>query len=110
MAVALPSKAVSTRRELVVVHAPPRRPDVNRDRAAEGEKALQVGHTRCCGIDVHQRSVVACARLRGPEGSLRREVRPFGAMTADLLALNDWRNDWRNGLGIEQVAMEATGG
>jgi transposase len=66
---------------------------------------MQVVNARCCGLDVHQRSVVACALLSGPEGSIRREVRTFGAMTADLLALNDWLN----GLGVEQVAMESTG-
>jgi transposase len=66
---------------------------------------MQVVNTRCCGLDVHQRSVVACALLSEPEGSLRREVRSFGAMTADLLALNDWLNV----LGVEQVAMESTG-
>jgi transposase len=43
--------------------------------------------------------------LTGPEGSVQRHVRTFGTMTADLLALNDWLN----GLGIEEVAMESTG-
>ena len=36
---------------------------------------------------------------------MRREVRTFGAMTRDLLALNDWLN----GLEVELVAMESTG-
>jgi transposase len=67
--------------------------------------ARPVGHARCAGLDVHQRSVVACALLTGEEGSTRREVRPFGAMTGDLVALNDWLN----GLGIAPVAMESTG-
>jgi transposase len=36
---------------------------------------------------------------------VQREVRTFGTMTADLLALNDWLN----GQQVEQVAMESTG-
>jgi len=66
---------------------------------------MQVVHARCAGLDVHQRSVVACALLTGEDGCTRREVRTFGAMTGDLLALNYWLN----GLGIAQVAMESTG-
>jgi transposase len=66
---------------------------------------MQLVNIRCCELDVHQRSVVACALLTEPEGSVHREVRTCGAMTADLLA----RNDWLNGLGVEQVAMESTG-
>ena len=40
---------------------------------------------RCCGLDVHSRTVVAC-RLT-PEG---QEVRTFGTTTHELLALGDW--------------------
>ncbi len=40
---------------------------------------------RCCGLDVHKKSVVACAVT--PEG---QEVRTFRTMTKDLLELSDW--------------------
>jgi transposase len=66
---------------------------------------MQVVHTRCCGLDVHQKSVVACLLLTDPDGTVHREVQTFGTMTADLLALNDWL-DARQ---IAQVAMESTG-
>lgn len=66
---------------------------------------MQVVYERCCGLDVHQKTVVACVLLTASDGAVRREVRTFGTMTADLLALNDWLN----GLGVEQVAMESTG-
>jgi transposase len=61
---------------------------------------------RCCaGLDVHQKTVVACIRRLGPDGQPQTEVRSFGAMTADLLALGDWLAEH----GVEHVAMESTG-
>jgi hypothetical protein len=48
---------------------------------------MEVLHARCAGLDVHKRSVVACVLLTQAEGSVRREVRTLGTMTADLLAL-----------------------
>jgi len=66
---------------------------------------MQVVYARCCGLDVHQKSVVACVLLTAADGQVRREVRTFGTMTADLLALNDWLN----ALAVEQVALESTG-
>jgi transposase len=66
---------------------------------------MQVVYARCCGLDVHHTTVVACVLLTEPTGRVQREVRTFGTMTADLLALNDWLN----ALGVEQVALESTG-
>jgi len=66
---------------------------------------MQVVHARCCGLDVHKKSVVACVLLTEPDGSVRRQVRTFGTMTADLLALDDWLT----GHGVTQVTMESTG-
>ncbi|MDE2778384.1 MAG: IS110 family transposase [Chloroflexota bacterium] len=57
-------------------------------------------HLRCCGLDVHKKSVVACAIT--PEG---RETRTFRTMTGDLLTLADWLRERR----VSQVAMESTG-
>src|SRR5207248_2508389 len=46
---------------------------------------------RCCaGLDVHKKTVVACVRRLSESGKVRKEVRTFGTMTADLLALSDW--------------------
>ena len=47
---------------------------------------MQVESARCCGLDVHQKSVVACVLLSAEDGTVQRQVRTFGAMTADLLA------------------------
>ncbi len=66
---------------------------------------MEVVHPRCCGLDVHKQTVVACVLLSGPTGQPRREVRTFGTMTDDLLALGDWLATE----GVTHVAMEATG-
>jgi transposase len=66
---------------------------------------MEVLFARCCGLDVHKRSVVACLFTPGPEAQPTKELRTFGTMTADLLALSDWLA----GAGCTHVAMEATG-
>jgi len=66
---------------------------------------MKVVSARCCGLDVHHKSVVACILLTDPDGTVQREVQTFGTMTADLLALNDWLNARQ----VAQVAMESTG-
>ena len=50
---------------------------------------MDVLHPRCAGLDVHQKAVVACARLASP-GAVTHEVRTFGTTTKGLLALADW--------------------
>ena len=60
---------------------------------------------RCCGLDVHQATVVACV-LAGPPGRKpRKEVRTFGTMTRELEALRGWLA----AEGVTHVAMESTG-
>ena len=66
---------------------------------------MRVVHERCCGVDVHQKSVVACVLLTNPDGTVQRQTRTFGTMTADLLALADWLS----GLAVTAVALESTG-
>ena len=66
---------------------------------------MEVVHPRCCGLDVHKDSVVACALVSDGGARPRKEVRTFGTMTADLLALGDWLAE----AGVTHVAMESTG-
>ena len=66
---------------------------------------MEIVHERCCGLDVHQRSVVACLLGPGPDGQLVKEVRTFGTMTDEVLALADWLA----ATGCTHVAMESTG-
>src|SRR5215210_3582487 len=66
---------------------------------------MEVVNARCCGIDVHKRSVTACCLTPGPGGRPTAEVRTFETMTDGLLALGDWLERER----ITHVAMESTG-
>lgn len=66
---------------------------------------MDVVYERCCGLDVHKKTVVACRMAPGPDGAGVKEVRTFATMTADLLALGDWLEAG----GVTHVAMESTG-
>jgi transposase len=68
------------------------------------EAKMDLLHRRCCGLDVHKETVVACLRLVS-EGKVTTEVRTFQTTTADLLRMSKWlvEND------CTHVAMEATG-
>jgi transposase len=66
---------------------------------------MDVVYPRCCGLDLHKRTVVACLLTPGPRGKPTKEVRTFGTMTDDLLALADWLT----AAGCTHVAMESTG-
>lgn len=66
---------------------------------------MDVIYERCCGLDVHKRTVTACLLTPKPGGGRRQETRTFGTMTDDLLALADWLAQ----AGCSHVAMEATG-
>src|SRR5215218_11398062 len=60
---------------------------------------------RCCALDIHKQQVTACVQVpdqRGRRSELRAE---FSTATSELLALRDWLK----GLGVTDVAMEATG-
>jgi hypothetical protein len=65
---------------------------------------MELLHRRCCGLDVHKETVVACLRLVS-DGKVTTEVRTFQTTTADLLRLSEWlaANE------CTHVAMEATG-
>ena len=64
-----------------------------------------VKYPRCAGLDLHQRQITACRLAPGPTGELAAELRTFGTMTRDLLALLDWLVQG----GCTHVAMESTG-
>jgi len=50
---------------------------------------MEVVNGCCAGLDVHQATVVVCARWT-EQGQRRQEVATFGTMTRDLLKLSDW--------------------
>lgn len=66
---------------------------------------MEVTFTHCAGLDVHKKTVVACCITPGAKGEKQIEVRTFGTMTVDLLALSDWLTSQQ----ITHVAMESTG-
>jgi transposase len=66
---------------------------------------MDVISERWCGLDVHKRTVVACLLTPGERGAPQKEVRTFGTMTTDVLALAEWLA----GTGCTHVAMEGTG-
>jgi transposase len=66
---------------------------------------MEIIYPRCCGLDVHKRSVAACVRRLEADGRLDQETRTFGTMTRDLLEMADWLA----AAGVTHVAMEATG-
>ena len=61
---------------------------------------MNVVYERCCGLDVHKKTGVACVRV-----GKQQETRTFGTMTEDILTLSDWLL----GQEVTHVAMESTG-
>src|SRR5437762_3147054 len=66
---------------------------------------MDVVYERCCGLDIHKQLVVACLLTPGAGAQPTKEIRTFGTMTADLLALADWLA----AAGCTHVAMESSG-
>ena len=69
---------------------------------------MDVIFTHCAGLDVQKKTVMARRVTPDPSGQHAdglMEVREFGTLTRDLLALSDWLDE----IGITHVAMESTG-
>jgi transposase len=66
---------------------------------------MQVRYRRCCGIDVHKKSVTVC--ILPPVGKHDGEVRRrnFSTFTADLKQLRTWLKACK----VTEIAMESTG-
>jgi transposase len=60
---------------------------------------------RCCGLDVHQGSLVACLLSGSPYSKPSKQLRSFGTMPGDLAALRQWLLE----AGCTAVAMESSG-
>jgi transposase len=60
---------------------------------------------RCCGLDVHQASIVACLMTGAADQRPRKEIRRYGTTRQDLEAMRAWLE----AAGCTQVAMESTG-
>jgi transposase len=66
---------------------------------------MRIVYPRCCGLDVHKRSISACLLTPPEEGGTQQQVRRFGTVTRDLLELCDWLTSNQ----VTHVAMESTG-
>lgn len=66
---------------------------------------MEVVYSRCAGLDVHKKTVVACAITPKSSGGCHKEIKTFGTMTSDLLQLSDWLTARE----CTHVAMESTG-
>ena len=66
---------------------------------------MQVVYERCCGLDVHQKTVVACRLLSQQQGTVAKEIRTFRTTTPGLRELDHWLAEGQ----VKQVALESTG-
>jgi transposase len=66
---------------------------------------MRIEHERCCGIDVHKETVVACVIVPDAQGAPLKETRTFRTMTGDLQALGRWLTE----KGCTHIVMESTG-
>lgn len=65
---------------------------------------MEVLHARCCGIDVHKETLVAC--LRQQDGRrVHKQVESFGTTTVEIQRLQAWLT----AADCTHVAMESTG-
>ena len=60
---------------------------------------------RCCGIDVHKKTIVACLMIGKPQEKPKATIKTFSTMTRDILACKDWLESE----GCTHVALESTG-
>ncbi len=98
-------KQLSTRRKFVSYFAPLVDLSEDEERILREGVGMQVVHERCCGLDVHKKTVVACILMTLTNGEVQRHIRTFSTMTAGLLALSDWLES----LAVTVIAMESTG-
>jgi len=66
---------------------------------------MDVLYPRCCGIDIHKKSITVCVLIRESGRKEQKQIREFGTTTSAILSCGDWLRD----LGVTHVAMESTG-
>jgi transposase len=66
---------------------------------------MKLLYRRCAGLDVHEKSVFACARIAGKNKQVESIEATFATFTDDLEQLKGWLHRNR----ITRVAMESTG-
>ena len=62
--------------------------------------------TQCCGLDVHKKSISACAFIPKADGvGVERHIHRFGTTTKEIQRLAAWLQE----LGVTHAVMESTG-
>src|SRR5688500_578863 len=69
------------------------------------EVNMRVEYERCCGLDVHKETVVACVIVPDASSKVQKEIRTFRTLTEELHSLGAWLQ----AKGVTHVAMESTG-
>ena len=62
---------------------------------------MDVLYPRCCGIDIHKKSITVCVLIREPGRKEQKQIREFGTTTSAILSCADWLRD----LGVTHVAI-----
>jgi len=71
----------------------------------KGDSLMEAILERCCGIDVHKKTITACLMVGKPHEKAQKTVKTFSTMTRDLSACKDWLKSQ----GCTHVALESTG-
>ena len=67
---------------------------------------MEVVVERCCGLDVHQKTVVACTLVGNlSTNQLKKVIKSFGTRTFELHELSSWLHNQT----ISTVMMESPG-
>ena len=90
---------MNTRRKVIYPFS--RRPSLG-DRK---EPVVEANYRRCCGIDVHKKSVTVCVLPPGGQPHLGIKRRKFRTFTRDLKQLRAWLKNCQ----VTDIAMESTG-
>ncbi|OLE97803.1 MAG: IS110 family transposase [Cyanobacteria bacterium 13_1_20CM_4_61_6] len=65
---------------------------------------MEVAHPRCCGLDVHKKTVAACVAIH-QQGRQHKYRKRFGTTWRELQRLAEWLKEHA----VTHVAMESTG-
>lgn len=66
---------------------------------------MEVILERCCGIDVHKKTITVCLMVGRAGEKPRKTIKTFSTMTRDLLACRDWLESEK----CTHAALESTG-
>lgn len=66
---------------------------------------MRIIHRRCAGLDIHQKTISVCIRMRVHGHKIETKEAVFRTFRQDLERLRDWLREHK----VKQVAMESTG-